>query len=112
MQLSFSISANILISDSTFLGNHNTSGRVIYSDNSIIRNCLFEGDTGSQGGAISAMSGTALTLIGNTFTKNKANVSGGAIYAAQSSILISGAIPTIFSQNSVKYHKETTDCRI
>ena len=115
MQLSFFLrSASILISDSTFLGNYNTSGQAIYSDNSIITtiNCLFEGNTGRQGGVISAMSGTALTLIGNTFTRNRANVSGGAIYAARSSIVISGAMPTIFSKNSVKYHKETTDCRI
>ena len=58
------------------------------------------------------MSETVLTLIGNTFIRNRANVSGGAIYAGQSSIVISGPMPTIFSQNSVKYHKETTDCKI
>ena len=40
------------------------------------------------------------------------DVSGGAIYAAQSSILISGAMQAIFSQNSAKYYEGTTDCTI
>lgn len=69
-------SEDILIANSTFQGRRDLSvsmSRAILARHSIIlvANCLFESNTGDNGGAISADEST-ITLRGNTFSKNRA----------------------------------------
>ena len=79
-----------------------TQGNAIMSTSSniTITGCLFEGNTGNNGGAIFARQNTFLSLIGSTFLKNKAKVRGGAIYAENCTISLRGDVTSNFSRNS------------
>ena len=84
--------SKIIISTSLFQGSENvnkTSSWAIFSRNSniLMMGCLFNGNTGRNGGAIAAHKKSRITLIGNTFTRNKSNKFGGALYGSQSSIM-------------------------
>ncbi len=87
--LKFGIS-RVRIYKSKFLGRSDDKfSRAIgsaWSDLQII-NCLFEGNTGSFGGAM-VYQESNITLSGNVFVKNRAMFRGGAIYAIDNSMII------------------------
>lgn len=101
--LVFISSQEVIIANSVFLnGSIHSPGRAILSTDSevTITDCLFEGNIGDNGGAIFAKKGTLMTLIGNTFAGNQAIGRGGAIYAKDSTVSLSGSMMNIFSHNS------------
>ena len=79
-------SQEIMIINSTFLGTEDLTLPLarainISHSNIVIISCYFEGNTGQFGAAIYATLGSTITLINNHFTRNKANISGGAVFA-------------------------------
>ena len=98
--LVFISSQEVAIANSVF--QNGSTGRAILSTDSevTITNCLFEANKGDNGGAIFAEKGTLITLIGNTFTRNQATKRGGAIYAKNSTISLTGSVMNNFSHNS------------
>ena len=96
-------SKDIMISNSTFLGNAsltNYSRSALACINSTIRviNCHFEENTGKKGGAISIDS-TNLDLVNSTFIRNKAHREGGAIYANRSNVTVTGNLMHDFNDS-------------
>ncbi len=88
----FTSSQEVVIANSLF--RIDSSGRGIFSihSNITITNCLFEGNTGSSGGAIIAKQDTFLTLTVSIFVRNQAISAGGAIYAKNSTITLRGCL--------------------
>ena len=75
-----------------FRGNLNYSGDFIRSalinnSNVAIQSCLFEGNMGVDGGALSVYS-SKITVIECTFSDNRASHYGGAIFAFNSTVLV------------------------
>ena len=98
-------SKGIVISNSIFLGNvtlseyqYDTSVISCSNSNITIMNCLFEGNTGRKGGAISIYA-TSIDLINSTFFRNVARYGGGAIYAESSNITVRGTLTNDFSDS-------------
>ena len=58
------------------------------SSNITIISCLFQGNTGDDGGAIRASARSYITLIASVFIENRALRSGGAIYLLNSSLIM------------------------
>lgn len=85
-------SREVLIANSIFEGSgdlNKTLGRALHIRNSAITitNSHFERNTGLNGGALFAESGSRITLANVTFIGNKARLRGGAICASQSSVI-------------------------
>lgn len=104
-------SVRIVLRNSVFQGDGNFTGGVYYARaiNSLysslhIENCHFEGNTGSDGGAIFALV-TDLSLVDSTFVANKVHNNGGAIYARRSNLIVQGTSCANFSS------REDTSCR-
>ena len=100
--LAFFSSAKIMISNSIFQGRctaGNTSAWAVFSYNSSITivNSLFEGNTGSKGGALSVQRGSTLVSIHNNFTRNRGSISSGALHVSRSTTLLEDSV---FSHNS------------
>lgn len=96
-------SRSVQLFNSTFKGT--TSGvwtKAIHSgrSNITIVSCLFKGNTGDDGGAISVTDRSTVGLNGNTFIGNRAAYSGGAIYAHNSSIILIETLGNVFTNNS------------
>ena len=92
--------SNIKFVGCTFSGNHATSGSAVYIGSNC-KNITFEGCTfssnyaSSSGGAIYVSSGSEINLIGTNFNGNyissgRSNLYGGAIYATECTINITG----------------------
>lgn len=90
-------SINFLIAESTFQGCKRS--RAIYSINStiLVRNCLFEGNSGYRGGAILSFD-SAVTIKQSKFSANEAT-RGGAINVARSFLQLT---ENIFFGNKAK----------
>ena len=100
--LAFFSSAKIIISNLIFQGRcnaGNTSAWAVFSYNSSITivNSLFEGNTGSKGGALSVQRGSTLVSIHNNFTRNRGSISSGALHVSRSTTLLEDSV---FSHNS------------
>ena len=85
-------SGNIFIDSSIFEGStgyKKISGRALKLKNSNVRisNCLFESNTGNNGGAIYAEKSTVL-VNSSTFSRNRAYEEGGALLALYSKIIL------------------------
>ena len=99
--LHFINSDQVVIDNSVFQKRslpHNTF--LSTESNIIIKNSLFEGNVGLDGGAVRALQDTILTLVGNSFTSNHA-FSGGAIYAEESTLSL--------RDNDFSHNSFTTD---
>ncbi len=73
-----------------------------HSDVEII-SCYFEENTGDYGGAIYASDGSNVTLGGNVFNLNKATISGGAIFANNSYLIMKEGLGNTFTRNSAEF---------
>ena len=85
----FTNSQEVVIANSVFQkGSIHPPGRAIVATDSNITiiKCLFEGNTGDDGGAISARHNTIMTLDGSTFIGNQATGRGGAVFSQQSTM--------------------------
>ena len=94
-------SSQITVSSSVFLGSGNDTlaeVRSVYSwhSNISILNCHFEGNTGHFGGALLARVDSTVTISGSTFTKNRSQQSGGAIYVHRSAVTLDGVPGNLF----------------
>jgi len=100
----------ITFSKSDFV-NRDYYGRAIVAANTSISvsNCLFKNNTGFHGGAILALEGTNLTLIGCEFVTNKAAGKGGALYMNESTFI--GETGNTFSFNRAKTSGGAVYCR-
>ena len=99
----FTNSQEVVIANSVFQkGSIHPPGRAIVATDSNITiiKCLFEGNTGDDGGAISARHNTIMTLDGSTFIGNQAIGRGGAVFSQQSTIILRGNPMNNFSHNS------------
>ncbi len=89
--LSIINSKNILLLDVKFQGTYNLKipKRAVYFNhsNATIENCLFEGNTAHNGGAMYT-SQSNITLKGSRFIENSAQHYGGAIFASKSVFLM------------------------
>lgn len=89
----FSNNSSILVSDCVFEGNTGSRGGAISIQGRSIMKLNgnnFTKNAGSKGGAISIQGGSMMqTLTGNNFTRNRASL-GGAIYGSRSSIIMRG----------------------
>ena len=65
-----------------------------------IVSCYFEGNTGDYGGAIYARAGSIVNLTGNTFIGNRVKLSGGAVFAEDSTITLKEKLGNTFNNNS------------
>ena len=72
-----------------------------HSDVTIV-SCLFKGNMGYDGGAVSVSDNSNVTLDGNVFVGNKAMHHGGAIYAVTSSLILMEILGNTFTQNSAQ----------
>ena len=100
----FALYSQVKISDSLIQGNegwNNPWVKAIYAENSSIAviNCKFDGLTASKGGAVTARF-TNLFLTGSIFERNRAEFSGGAVFAFRSSIILEEALGNTFTHNS------------
>ena len=70
----------------------NHFARAVYSEHStvVVTNCLFKENTGVDGGAIYATTGSNVTLNGSVFLNNRAEIGGGALYARDSMVTVNG----------------------
>lgn len=103
--LRFYSSEGILIANSTFQGSgdlNTTLARALNSTSSsvTVAGCVFEGNTGDNGGAIYADYGSNITVTASIFTGNKAQSRGGAICVSLSLLLLEGTTGNKFMQNS------------
>lgn len=95
----------VVLLEVKFQGSGNISNgyvRGVYSlfSSLTILSCRFEGNTGYHGGAIYASTGSNITLAGNHFTGNRAEDSGGVLYATvQSRVILKGPRGNTFSNN-------------
>ncbi len=101
-------SKEILLQNLTFQGTAGLSktparaANLSHSDVEII-SCYFEGNTGYYGGAIYASNGSNLTLDGNIFIRNKATISGGAIFTNDSSLVLKEVLGNTFTHNLAEF---------
>ena len=101
----FALHSQVKISDSLFQGNegwNNPWVEAIYAENSSIVaiNYKFDGLTASKGGAVTARFTNLFLTTGNIFERNRAEFSGGAVFAFRSSIILEEALGNIFTHNS------------
>ena len=71
-----------------------------HHSNLTVRNCHFEGNSGRNGGAIKGVEKSNITVIGSTFTRNRA-VQGGAITITNGIIILKGFPKNVFTRNRV-----------
>ena len=99
--LHFINSDQVVIDNSVFQKRSLPHNTFLSTDsNIIIKNSLFEGNVGLDGGAVRALQDTLLILVGNSFTSNHA-FSGGAIYAEESTLSL--------RDNDFSHNSFTTD---
>ena len=107
--------SQVTISECEFHGSRNkrlVKVKSVYSrfSNITLLNCLFDGNTGSRGGAIEAKEGSTLTISGTIFTGNEAADSGGAVFAHTSVIILEGVPENTFSQNTCSSRGGALSC--
>lgn len=82
----------------------------LYSALTIV-SCHFEGNTGDYGGAIYASEGSNINLTGNTFIRNKAKYTGGAVYVKGSTITLKERLGNVFINNSGRISGGALNCK-
>ena len=88
--------SSVTIHGASFFGSEDSDSdhfaRAVHSEHStvVVTSCLFKENTGMDGGAIYARTGSNITLNGNVFTSNRARLGGGALYARDSEVTVNG----------------------
>jgi len=99
--------SEVLISHSRFFGNVATrfgGGVSIYEESvTDVSNSVFSGNEARDGGAIAGEWGADARITASTFSRNQAQVAGGAIYSSQADPTFPVSNATVTVANSVMY---------
>ena len=109
--LKFNNCHNILILKTKFQGRVDvlniTRAVILQHSTATIKHSVFEGNVGS---AIYIQNDSSLTIYGSSFTRNKGLGNGGAVHVEESTLLLDGGIPNLFTYNSDEVNGGAIQC--